>query len=431
VSEADDTGRKLKTFVPANGVTLAQQQVIYYQGTTERLTFVHQDASTTGTQETSDDGTLVNPSTRSGEYDPLGRNIASAGPYISLDTNPPGSDSGSGINMLGSGEGYRPGRQSFRIDGQAVPAGRFMEEMNTGIYGGAFGLIELGARMSIRFAGYSLKFGNGDIQYAGTDLGGALGQMEGGETLIRNWHVSDSWAVTRLISPPDTFADKAVRRLTQDEADTLKGNMKSRVTGKCKQFIERLINKVAGDLKGEPVTDIWAIFDAAFTNRARQGNKYPGGLWGYLDHNGGATGGVNWNDGYVALALNFSDTAYDITPRPNGDGSFQTRLSQSEFNALPAGVRAARLATAQANYLRSSAGALIAIHELIHNAVKPFGAGDGDLATAALSFTDQELVPSTSSENASVVWDDRLAEACGGQRRRGIEKFIRKRGGVQ
>jgi hypothetical protein len=70
VSEADDTGRKLKTFVPANGVTLAQQQVIYYQGTTERLTFVHQDASTTGTQETTDDGTLVNPSTRSGEYDP-------------------------------------------------------------------------------------------------------------------------------------------------------------------------------------------------------------------------------------------------------------------------------------------------------------------------------------------------------------------------
>jgi hypothetical protein len=47
-SEVDDTGRKLKTFVPANGVTLAQQQVMYYQGTTERLTFVHQDASITG-----------------------------------------------------------------------------------------------------------------------------------------------------------------------------------------------------------------------------------------------------------------------------------------------------------------------------------------------------------------------------------------------
>ncbi|HEX6125432.1 MAG TPA: hypothetical protein VFZ23_08695 [Pyrinomonadaceae bacterium] len=59
---------------------------------TERLTFVHQDTSTTGTQETNDDGTLVNTSDRSREHDPLGRNTASAGPYISLDSNPSGGD---------------------------------------------------------------------------------------------------------------------------------------------------------------------------------------------------------------------------------------------------------------------------------------------------------------------------------------------------
>jgi hypothetical protein len=197
VSEADETGRKLKTFVPANGVTLAQQQVIYYQGTTERLTFVHQDASTTGTQETNDDGTLVNASDRSGEYDPLGRNIASAGPYISLDTNPPGSDSGSGVNMFGSGEGYRPGQQSYRIDHLAVPASRFMEEINTGLHGGAFGLLELAARMSIpRVKGSHYTVGDERMPWTMEGAEYAVGQaIEMGLPIIQHWIVDTTWTL--------------------------------------------------------------------------------------------------------------------------------------------------------------------------------------------------------------------------------------------
>ena len=201
VSEADETGRKLKTFVSANGVTLAQQQVIYFQGTTERLTFVHQDASTTGTQETNDDGTLVSTSIRSGEYDPLGRNIASAGSYITLDTNPPSGDGGSGVNMFGSGEGYRPGQQSYRIDGQAVPASRFMEEMNTGLIGGMFRLIELSARMSVR--NYSVrKVGeNGRMYerfYATRGEAAAVARSFGQNTIYRN---IETWTVASVLTP--------------------------------------------------------------------------------------------------------------------------------------------------------------------------------------------------------------------------------------
>jgi hypothetical protein len=202
VSEADETGRKLKTFVPANGVTLAQQQVIYYQGTTERLTFVHQDASTTGTQETNDDGTLVNASNRSGEYDPLGRNIASAGPYITLDTNPQSGDGVSGINMFGSGEGYRPGQQSYRIDHLAVPASLFMEEINTGIYGGAFGLLEMVARMSNRLVAVGVNTKDGPIIGGPGDEGRIIRiAAQTGNTLHRFFVQDTSWSVVGSLMP--------------------------------------------------------------------------------------------------------------------------------------------------------------------------------------------------------------------------------------
>lgn len=51
ISEADTTGKKLNTFVPANGTTLATQTLQTYNGTTtEVLTFNHTDASGTGAQ---------------------------------------------------------------------------------------------------------------------------------------------------------------------------------------------------------------------------------------------------------------------------------------------------------------------------------------------------------------------------------------------
>ena len=62
VSEANGTGEKLKTFVAANGVTLAEQQITRYGSTvTEILLFLHQDPSGASVQQTKANGDLAQP----------------------------------------------------------------------------------------------------------------------------------------------------------------------------------------------------------------------------------------------------------------------------------------------------------------------------------------------------------------------------------
>ncbi|MBK7708585.1 MAG: hypothetical protein IPJ30_23200 [Acidobacteria bacterium] len=123
LSETDQTGRKLKTFVPANGTTLAEQELVTIGSTTtEKLTFIHQDPSLASLQRTDNAGNLVNSNARAGEYDALGRNVADPGPYVTLNTDPPVGDSGgSGINLDGTAQGYRPGRGNYLVDGLPVP----------------------------------------------------------------------------------------------------------------------------------------------------------------------------------------------------------------------------------------------------------------------------------------------------------------------
>ncbi len=199
---------------------MAQQAVSTYQGTTtESLTFIHQDASGASAQQTLADGTLLNSGIRAGEYDALGRNVADAGPYITLDTDlAPTESSGSNVDLFGSGQGYRPGQTIYAIDGQVVPQSTFFEAINSGAVGGALRLLETTARLSARFAGYSLRFGNGDTQFAGNDLNTAIGQMEGGETLVRNWFVSDGWAVSGLIAGgDDNYNPRFIQRLEGEE----------------------------------------------------------------------------------------------------------------------------------------------------------------------------------------------------------------------
>ncbi|MBK8150560.1 MAG: hypothetical protein IPK58_20765 [Acidobacteria bacterium] len=96
----------MKTFVPAGGTTLAEQELVTIGSTTtEKLTFIHQDPSLASLQRTDNAGNLVNSNARAGEYDALGRNVADPGPYVTLNTDPPVGDSGgSGINLDGTAQ---------------------------------------------------------------------------------------------------------------------------------------------------------------------------------------------------------------------------------------------------------------------------------------------------------------------------------------
>ncbi|MBK7707938.1 MAG: D-alanyl-D-alanine carboxypeptidase family protein [Acidobacteria bacterium] len=152
LSETEQTGRKLKTFVPANGTTLAEQELVTIGSTTtEKLTFIHQDPSLASLQRTDNAGNLVNSNARAGEYDALGRNVADPGPYVTLNTDPPVGDSGgSGINLDGTAQGYRPGRINYFADGLPVPEDYARDLINSGRMGGIFGVVEAAVRISNR-----------------------------------------------------------------------------------------------------------------------------------------------------------------------------------------------------------------------------------------------------------------------------------------
>ncbi len=150
ISETDATGKKLKTFVSANGATLAEQELVTVNGTTtEHLNFIHQDPSGSSVQQTTASGALTNPYNRTGEYDALGRNVADASPYITLNSEPPNESNGSGIDLFGSAEGFHGGQNTYRMDGMPVSQSQFMLEVNSGRVGGAFGLLFASARMSM------------------------------------------------------------------------------------------------------------------------------------------------------------------------------------------------------------------------------------------------------------------------------------------
>jgi hypothetical protein len=161
-----------------------------------------------------------------------------------LDTNPPGSDSGSGVNMFGSGEGYRPGQQSYRIDQLAVPASRFMEEINTGMHGGSFGLLEMAARMSAV-----------EIEWHRTWEWGTTSTMSDGTVRVNTHSLTltmgvfriENWAVNL-----SAFQNGRPAPLTDEENEKLDTRIKKLVDEKlgkkdCKDFLVRQLGQAGYD----------------------------------------------------------------------------------------------------------------------------------------------------------------------------------------
>ena len=229
------TPAKMKTFVQANGAMLAEQVVTEYQQTSyEILRFVHSDASGTGVQQTLADGTLTNSSIRTAEYDAMGRNIADPGPYVMLNTNVP-TENGSGIDLFGNGEGYRPGRMTYKVNGFPVPESAFMAHIGSF----AFDLIQVAARMSrMQFAGYSLRHNNGEVTFEGFDEARAISRMEGGETLVRNWLVNDSWSVITMIIPQTGGKPAPLNADENEKLNRRIEKIKERLASeRCKKFL--------------------------------------------------------------------------------------------------------------------------------------------------------------------------------------------------
>lgn len=203
ISETNGTGAKLKTFVHANGAMIAEQVVTEYQQTSyEILRFVHQDASGSGVQQTTADGTLAIPNGRTAEYDAMGRNVADPGPYITLDSAP--TDDGPGINLFGNGEGYRPGRRTITINGWPIPESEFSDRFSMF----AFNFVFAAARMSTYEVGRWYRttttpgIGTG-VRFSDEDDSGSWAPIEepSVETRLLSIVYNTSWSFTTLTMP--------------------------------------------------------------------------------------------------------------------------------------------------------------------------------------------------------------------------------------
>jgi hypothetical protein len=228
VSETNGTGDKLKTYVSANGTTLAEQNKEI--ANTDRIIFNHQDASGASLQQTKADGTQIGGG--EAEFDAVGNNVGHFDPYIVL-VGPP-DEGNSSTNFTNSAYGFdnqgNPHlRQKYFRDGIEVPESNFRRMIDIGAIGGQFGILEMTARMSTKIEGwkkitptknppnFKTKGGNsGDTSWQPTEPGNfgyADFVVEGGST-VRNWYTpvyNQSWSANlRLISFSNLFEGKNV-----------------------------------------------------------------------------------------------------------------------------------------------------------------------------------------------------------------------------
>lgn len=279
ISETDGTGRKSKTFVSANGATLAEQSVTYSSGTVERLTFVHQDASDTSVQQTKANGDLVYANARTAEHDPMGRNVADAGPYVTLNGVPPSTegDLGFGIELFPSAQGYRPGQPKYLRDGVPVSADYFMSVIDSGAIGGLFGLVEMSARMSAIIYSVRTLGENGTVErfYATEDEARYVAASFGERVAFRNIFVDDSWAMSTIVNPPLISKQReagAIVSQTQESENMRNFREASRLvrdilsgTNKCSSFFGGM-----GELAIQQIIDeVTSVGDAVFTPLAQ------------------------------------------------------------------------------------------------------------------------------------------------------------------
>lgn len=124
-------------------------------------------------------------------------------------------DGGSGIDLFGTGEGYRPGRNTYTINGLPATESQFMMEIESGHIGGTFGLIEMAARMSNREIGRWYRTGTYDPDDTGD--GTAENPHKAGSTYRQLLSIvyDESWTVLRLIVPYTQPQNKSVPSTSQ------------------------------------------------------------------------------------------------------------------------------------------------------------------------------------------------------------------------
>jgi hypothetical protein len=219
----------------------------------------------------------------------------------------------------------------------------------------------------------------------------------------------DDWLEQLWTKPVQTKDDVwKERRITTVEARILKRTINETInkTDTCKKYIADLINTVAsiyGVTDKIISTDIETLFDKVLNSRSWGGDDGLGGilisdtrLLGNANHSWDAEGG-----GWGQIRLGF---AY-------AGGYEHTRIKGARGKEYVITNRLDNYDNLVDN-ITSAAGALLAIHELMHTANKSAG-GDIDYAKAVAQLAGEADPKFEDANKASVYWDNRLRQACG------------------
>jgi hypothetical protein len=232
--------------------------------------------------------------------------------------------------MFGSGEGYWPGQQSYRIDHLAVPASRFMEEINTGMHGGSFGLLEMAARMSAReIVGYSVSTPEGPVLFRDLDDALAYAGRIGVNTVDRWIQYNDWQVISSLIPIANLFQQVGPTPLSGDNLSKWESerNRLLRLLGwigdkgktECRKFLERIgfdVQKIKDSLANQTPYDAFESKNDANEDFGHYGISVAEffNFWGKEKFQGGAatgnTGRIYYSSGGITLAVILHETLH-------------------------------------------------------------------------------------------------------------------------
>ncbi len=423
VSEVFANGKKCKTFVRAAGAQIAYQSA-HYSDTSplhEAVFFEYMDASGMSHRTTDKNGVAMTVEGGDGapaELDPFSSNVGLSTPYFEiLPPFEPQPEYPMLLPYYDDAPMWVNGqRLTCTLDGMAIGCSQ------------AFSMLGHSADIDYRHTDPMVLSQLGIFRspiYGSRDfddptVGGGSGSDDdpirigvGTETYFIGWEYHISW---------NPAQQRQERPLTQPEVTAVKENVKKNLSQKCKDFIRDLIERSNQLTGGNAVSDVNKILENI------------SGFFGYLQPSNAHA--VN-NSLYLPIS-NYRSKLGGI----GGDGRpYIARVSPAEFNAMSGHQQQMTQWLSFLEFSTSVTGAHTTIHELIHAAIG--GTGDERFeAGLALAMTGQRFVVPEEVDRmtdrekrqaailsaASNIFDDRLAEACGWQRRvldKRTKSFIR------
>ncbi len=268
ISEVDNQGKKIKSFVKAAGATIATQNVI--GSNTKTVNFEHFDASGMSYKTTDSTGNVAGYSGTDfspGELDPMGGNMGTETPYVEpLNPEPLSPEINNNFMLYEETPNYVNGqRQTCAMDGMAVPCSMARQAMENGSAATEF--MHNGRYYQAPIVNYGAGLFGITV---GISISGRV-RTDGNAAVM---DISKVRIDTRMFSfPANSFPyfkvvkEGNVNYLAYKDVQSARDMLQNAYDEKCKNAMAKLINVMSSvtrkdGTKGDPITtNLLDLFD--------------------------------------------------------------------------------------------------------------------------------------------------------------------------